>query len=193
MTWALRARPTLLLVACLSGTGMLTACGSGGRRALPPADSTRFGDDRATQGDSAPRAPEVALLERLVDRFEALDVVMDELGATSSKSSVQHRSWSGDRHEDAAKQHLLDLLQTRFGERYHPRTPAGAATTADSIAGLPRGEADRALDALILAHHRGVRSDIDRAMPAVHDDTVREALSALADRLEQVIRQLADR
>jgi hypothetical protein len=172
---------------------MLTACGSGTRRAPPPADSTRFGDDRATQGTSTARAPEVALLERLVDRFEALDVVMDELGAASRHSPVQHRAWSGDRHEDAAKQHLLDLLQTQFGERYHPRTPAGAAATADSIAGLARGDAARALDALILAHHREVRSDIAQAMPAVRDGKVREALTALAERLDQEIQKLADR
>jgi hypothetical protein len=187
-----RAR-TALLVAGLAGGAALTGCGTGGRRPPPPADSTRFGDDRATQGDSARRAPEVVLLERLVDRFEVLDVVMDELGAPSSSATVQHRAWSGDRHEDDAKQRLLDLLQTEFGERYHPRTPAGAAGAADSIATLPRSAASRALDALVLAHHREVRTDIGRALPEVRNAKVREALGSLADRLDDEIRQLANR
>jgi hypothetical protein len=185
-------RGTLLLAVGLAGASAWS-CDSGARRAPPPADSTRFGDDRVTSGEAGSRAPEVALLERLVDRFEALDVVMDELGASSSQAPVQHRAWSGDRHEDDAKQRLLDLLQAEFGERYHPRTPAGAAATADSIAGLPRSTAVRALDGLILAHHREVRAEIERAQPAVRNAMVREALDALGDRLDREIHQLAAR
>jgi hypothetical protein len=177
----------------LAGALGATACGSGGRQRPPTADSTRFGDDRATLGDSAPRAPEVALLERLVDQFERLDVVMDELGAPSSDAAVQHRAWSGDRHEDNTKQRLLDLLQAEFGERYHPRTPAGVAGTADSIGALPRAAGSRALDSLVLAHHRRVRTEIAQALPGVANARVRDTLAALAEHLDGEIRKLAGR
>jgi hypothetical protein len=185
-------RPLRLALAVAGMVGA-TACGSGGPQRPPAADSTRFGDDRATQGDSVARAPEVALLERLVDRFERLDVVMDELGAPSSDAPVQHRAWSGDRHEDDTKRRLLDLLQAEFGERYHPRTPAGIAGTADSIAALPPAAGRRALDSLVLSHHRQVRAEIAEALPGVGNAKVRAALSSLTERLDGEIRQLAER
>src|SRR5882724_5779569 len=62
------------------------------------ADSTLFGDDRARQGDSARTLPDVALLEHLVDEYEQLDVVMDELAGPTSGSSVKGKAWKGDRH-----------------------------------------------------------------------------------------------
>ena len=155
--------PLLLLVAA-----MAAAC----RRDDSPresgmADSTLFGDDRARQGDSARTVPDVALLEHLVDEYEQLDVVMDELAGPTSGSPVKGKAWKGDRHEDADKERLLDLLQAEFGERYHPRTPEGAARRTDGIAALPPDAGTRALNGLVLDHHqRVVPGDRRGASPA---------------------------
>jgi hypothetical protein len=155
------------------------------------ADSTLFGDDRARQGDSARTVPDVALLERLVDRYEALDVVMDELAGPTSGSPIGGKAWKGDRHEDAAKARLLELLQVEFGERYHPRTPEGAARRTGEIAALPHDEGTRALNALVLEHHRGVRQAIADALPNLQNPRVRQELTDLRARLDQEIEKLS--
>ena len=181
-----RPRGWVLLV--LAGA---VACG-GDRRAKPaPPDSTLFGDDRESQGRTARTAPVVGLLEHLVDQYEALDVAMDALAAPSSGSPVQHHSWKADRHEDDAKQRLLDLLQGEFGERYHPRTPDGAARTADSIAALPRDAGTRALSALVLDHHRRVHAELAGALGEVTNPRVRGVLVDLERHLADEIRKLA--
>jgi hypothetical protein len=171
------------------------ACGrdrSGGPRTADAraTDSTLFGDDRARQGDSARTVPDLALLEQLVDEYEGLDVVMDELAGPTSASPVQKRAWKGDRHEDATKGRLLELLQAEFGERYHPRTPEGVARTTDSIAALGPDAGRRALDALVLDHHRRVAGAIAAGLPSVRSPRVREALVELHERLAQEIRKL---
>jgi hypothetical protein len=168
------------------------ACGrADSARESAMADSTLFGDDRARQGDTARTVPDVALLERLVDEYEQLDVVMDQLAGTSKGSSVRGKAWRGDRHEDADKGRLLDQLQTEFGERYHPRTPEGAARRTDQIAALPPDAGTRALNTLVLDHHRRVREAIGRALPQLRDPRVREELTKLRQRLDQEIRKLA--
>jgi hypothetical protein len=170
------------------------AAGCGGDRSAgresATVDSTLFGDDRARQGDTARTVPDVAVLERLVDEYEGLDVVMDELSGPTSGSPVQGKAWKGDRHEDAAKARLLDLLQAEFGERYHPRTPAGVARTTDSIGALPRAAGTQALDALVLDHHRRVSKAIAEAMPTLRNPRVRETLAQLHESLEKEIRKL---
>jgi hypothetical protein len=166
------------------------ACG-GQRRERPAApDSTVFGDDRERQGNTARTAPEVALLERVVDLYESLDVAIDGLASPSGGNPVKHHAWKADRHEDDAKQRLLDVLQAQFGERYHPRTPGGAARTADSIAALPQAEGTRALNALVLGHHERVDAELGRALPTVADARVREALLELQQHLADEIRKL---
>ncbi|HET6578731.1 MAG TPA: hypothetical protein VFG66_10425 [Gemmatimonadales bacterium] len=154
-------------------------------------DSTLFGDDRGQPGDTARVATEVAVLEGLVDRYERLDVVMDELAGPSGGSPVRGKAWKGDRRQDATKSRLLDLLLAEFGERYHPRTPEGAARLADSIASLPRGAGARALDALVLDHHRKVVDAIAGALPVVRNPRVRKTLTELQDRLREEIERLA--
>jgi hypothetical protein len=163
---------------------------SAGRESASVPESTLFGDDRARQGDTARTLPDLALLERLVDEYEGLDVVMDGVAVPRSGSRVQGKASKGDRHEDAAKGRLLDLLQAEFGERYHPRTPAGVARTTDSIASLPRDAGIRALDALVLDHHRRVAAAIAAALPTVRSPRVRAALAELHDSLEEEIRKL---
>jgi hypothetical protein len=176
----------LLLIA-----GMAAAC----RRDDSPresamADSTLFGDDRARQGDSARTVPDVALLERLVDEYEQLDVVMDELAGPASGSPVKGKAWKGNRHEDADKQRLLDLLQVEFGERYHPRTPEGAARRTDGIAALPPDAGTRALNGLVLDHHQRVSQAIGDALPRLRNARVREEVTRLRQRLGEEIEQL---
>ncbi|MEO7474946.1 MAG: hypothetical protein ABIY46_06390 [Gemmatimonadales bacterium] len=154
------------------------------------ADSTLFGDDRGRQGDTARTVAEVALLERLVDEYEGLDVVMDELAGPSTGSRVQGRAWKGDRHEDATKDRLLALLLTEFGERYHPRTPEGAVATTDSIAALSKEAGTRALEALVLAQHRRVAAAIAAELPTVRNPRVRETLTQLQESLQKEVRKL---
>ena len=153
-------------------------------------DSTLFGDDRARQGDRARTAPDVALLEHLVDEYEQLDVVMDELAAPTSGSSVQGKAWKGNRHEDAAKGKLLDLLQVEFGERYHPRTPEGAARRTDGIASLPQDAGSRALNGLVLEHHQRAYQAIGDALPRLQNPRVRAEVTKLRDHLGTEIGQL---
>jgi hypothetical protein len=182
----------LALAGALAGTLAGTLACTGGSRDQPaPPDSTLFGDDRKLQGDTARATPEVALLEWLVDRYESLDVAMDELASPSNRNPVQHRAWKADRHEDDAKRRLLDLLQQEFGERYQPRTPDGAARTADSIAALPRSAGTRALNALVLDHHQQVQSELGRALPTVSNPRVREVLLDLQKRLAEEVRKLS--
>lgn len=166
------------------------ACGGGRDRPAAP-DSTLFGDDRKRQGDAARTTPEVALLERLADQYESLDVAMDDIASPSSGSAVQQRAWRADRHEDDAKRRLLDVLQTEFGERYQPRTPDGAARTADSIAALPRAAGARALNTLVLDHHRRVHAELSRALPTIANPRLREVLLDLQKHLADEIRKLA--
>lgn len=179
--------PALVLAAALAG-----GCGGdrSGRDSTASVDSTMFGDDRATQGDTARVSTDVALLEQLIDKYEGLDVVMDQLAGPNSGSAVGGQAWKGDRHEDATKARLLGLLQTEFGERYHPRTPEGAAKTTDSIGVLPHKGGARALDALVLSHHREVARAIDDALPSVRNSRVREALVSLSADLRKEIQKL---
>lgn len=153
-------------------------------------DSTLFGDDRARQGDSARTVPDVALLEQLVDQYEQLDVVMDELAGPTSGSSVKGKAWKGDRHEDAAKDKLLDLLQVEFGERYHPRTPEGAARRTDGIAALAPDAGTRALTGLVLEHHQRAFQAIGDALPRLRNPRVREEVTRLREHLGREIEQL---
>ncbi len=181
----------LILVALAAA--IAAGCGrdrSAGRESGAAADSTLFGDDRARQGDTARTLPDVALLDRLVDEYEGLDVVMDELAGPASGSPVQGRAWKANRHEDAAKGRLLDLLRAEFGERYHPRTPEGVSGTTDSIASLSRDAGTRALNALVLEHHRRVAAAIAAELPALQNPRVREALAELREGLETEIRKL---
>jgi hypothetical protein len=154
------------------------------------ADSSLFGDDRARQGDSAQTVPDVALLEHLVDAYEQLDVVMDELAGPTSGSSVKGKAWKGGRHEDADKGRLLDLLQVEFGERYHPRTPEGAARRTDGIAALPQDAGTRALNGLVLEHHQRAYQAIGDALPRLQNPRVREVVTKLRERLGKEIAQL---
>jgi hypothetical protein len=181
------------LMAIVLALALAAGCGSdrsAGRESAAVPESTLFGDDRARQGDTARTLPDLALLERLVDEYEGLDVVMDGVALPTSGSRVQGKASKGDRHEDAAKGRLLDLLQNEFGERYHPRTPDGVARTTDSIASLPRDAGLRALHALVLEHHRRVAATIAAALPTVRSPRVRAALAELHDSLEKEIRKL---
>jgi hypothetical protein len=173
-------------------TAAAAACGRDrtDRDATAAVDSTTFGDDRV-QGDTARVVPEVALLERLIDQYEGLDVVMDELAGPTSGSAVRGRASKGDRHEDAAKAQLLDLLASEFGERYQPRTPKAAARTTGSIGSLARDAGRRALDSLVLSHHRRVARTIAEALPTVRNGRVRDVLAGLSDHLRTEIRQLS--
>ncbi len=175
------------------GVTLAIGCGRdrpGDQASAKTADSTLFGDDRARQGDTARTLPDVALLERLIDAYEGLDVIMDELAGPTRESRVQGKAWKGDRHEDPAKGRLLALLQNEFGERYQPRTPDGVVRTTDSIGRLPREAGAHALDALVLAHHRRVAEAITAGLPSVQRPRVREALATLRESLEQEIRTL---
>jgi hypothetical protein len=154
------------------------------------ADSTLFGDDRARQGDSARTVPDVALLEHMVDEYEQLDVVMDELAGPTSGSAVKGKAWKGGQHEDADKEGLLDLLQAEFGERYHPRTPEGAARRTDGIAALPPDAGTRALNGLVLDHHQRVYQAISEALPRLQNPRVREEVTRLRQHLAEEIEQL---
>jgi hypothetical protein len=169
------------------------AAGGGGRSgpAAAPGGTPLFGDDRATQGDSARAVPDVALLERLIDEYEGLDVAMDRLAGLASQSTVRGKAWSGDRHEDASKASLLDVLQREYGEHYVPRTPAGAARTADSIGTLPRDAGTRALKDLVLRHHRRVAQTIGDALPSVRNSRVRDVLVDLHEHLRKEIDELS--
>jgi hypothetical protein len=180
---------TILLAVALTGAGV-GGCGRDDSRESAMADSTLFGDDRARQGDSAQTVPDVALLEHLVDEYEQLDVVMDELAGSRNGSPVQGKAWKGDRHEDAAKERLLDLLLVEFGERYHPRTPEGAARRTDGIAALPPDAGTRALNQLVLDHHRRVQQEIGEALPRLRNPRVREEVTKLQQRLGKEIEQL---
>jgi hypothetical protein len=176
----------LLLVAALA-----VACRrEDSSRESAMADSTLFGDDRAREGDSARTVPEVALLEHLVDEYEQLDVVMDELAGPTSGSPVRGKAWKGDRHEDADKAKLLDLLQVEFGERYHPRTPEGAARRTDGIAALPPDAGTRALNALVLEHHQRAYQTIGDALPRLRNPRVRDEVTRLRQHLGKEIEQL---
>lgn len=191
----MRRAPLLGLVL---GTALAPACGgdrsgaaAAARDATASVDSTKFGDDRAAQGDTARVAPDVVLLEGLVDQYEGLDVVMDELAGPTNGSPAQGHAWSGDRHEDAAKARLLDLLQREFGERYQPRTPAETARLTDSIGRLPHEAGTRALDALVLTHHRRAARSIAAGLPSVRNARVRAELVDLSERLRKEIEKLS--
>jgi hypothetical protein len=178
--------PPLLLVAALA-----VACRrDDSSRESAMADSTLFGDDRAREGDSARTVPDVALLEHLIDEYEQLDVVMDELAGPTSGSPVRGKAWKGDRHEDADKDKLLDLLQVEFGERYHPRTPEGAARRTDGIAALPPDAGNRALNGLVLEHHQRAYQAIGDALPRLRNPRVRVEVTTLRQHLGKEIEKL---
>lgn len=186
-------RPPAAIRLTVAVLAMLPAACGGDRandRSTASVDSNLFGDDRAVAG-TARAVPEVALLERLIDDYERLDVVMDELAGPNSESPVQGRAWKSDRHEDTAKARLLDVLQAEYGERYHPRTPQGVGHIVDSIGGLPADSGHRALDALVLSHHRGVARAIADALPSVRNDRVRQVLAELQEHLQDEIRKLS--
>jgi hypothetical protein len=182
----------MLLAVALTGVNVV-ACGrDDSSRESAMVDSTLFGDDRARQGDSARTVPDVALLEHLVDEYEQLDVVMDELAGPTSGSSVRVKAWKGGRHEDADKDRLLKLLQVEFGERYHPRTPEGAARRTDGIAALPPDAGTRALNQLVLDQHRRAYQAIGVALPRLQNPRVREEVTRLRQRLGKEIEKLSD-
>jgi hypothetical protein len=181
----------MLLAVALTGMNAV-ACGrDDSSRESAMVDSTLFGDDRARQGDSARTVPDVALLEHLVDEYEQLDVVMDELAGSTSGSPVRGKAWKGDRHEDADKDRLLNLLQVEFGERYHPRTPEGAARRADGIAALPPDASTRALNGLVLDQHRRASQAIGEALSRLQNPRVREEVTRLRQRLGKEIEKLS--
>jgi len=181
---------TMLLAVALTGANV-GGCGrDDSSRESGMADSTLFGDDRARQGDSARTVPDVALLEQLVDEYEQLDVVMDELAGPASGGPVRGKAWKGDRHEDADKDRLLDLLQVEFGERYHPRTPEGAARRTDGIAALPPDAGTRALNGLVLDQHQRAYQAIGEALPRLRNPRVRQEVTRLRQRLGEEIEQL---
>ena len=181
-------RLPLLLVAV-----MAAACGrDDSSRESAMIDSSLFGDDRARQGDSARTVPDVALLEHLVDEYEQLDVVVDELAGPTSGSPVRGKAWKGDRRDDADKDRLLRLLQVEFGERYHPRTPEGAARRTDGIAALPPDAGTRALNQLVLDQHRRAYQAIGEALPRLRNSRVREEVTRLRQRLGKEIGKLSD-
>lgn len=180
-------------VAAIGAILLLAACGGGERRADHTAaatepDSTVFGDDRAHA--AAARAPDVTLLERLIDEYEALDVVMDELAGPGSHNPVKGHAWKGDRHEDAAKGRLSDLLAAEFHERYQPRTPVGASASADTVAALARRPGKAALDSIVLTQHGRVADAIAAAAPSLTNVRVREALTRLEADLRREIAAL---
>jgi hypothetical protein len=70
-------------------------------------------------------------------------------------------------------------------------TPEAAARTTDSIAALPREAVHRALDALVLRHHRRVVDLIGAELPSVRSPRVREALVDLRESLAKEIEHLA--
>ena len=180
----------MLLAVALTGVNV-GGCGrDDSSRESAMVDSTLFGDDRARQGDSARTVPDVALLEHLVDEYEQLDVVMDELAGPTSGSPVRGKAWKGNRHEDTDKGRLLNLLQVEFGERYHPRTPEGAARRTDGIAALPPDAGTRALNGLVLDHHRRAYQAIGEALPRLRNPRVREEVTRLRQRLGKEIEQL---
>lgn len=147
-----------------------------------------FGDDRAHS--AAARAPDVVLLERLIDEYEALDVVMDALASPGSESPVKGHAWKGDRHEDAAKERLLDLLTAEFHERYQPRTPSGAGASADTVAALSRRPGKAALDSIVVAQHRRVADAIAAGAASLTNVRVREALTKLESDVRKEIARL---
>jgi hypothetical protein len=180
----MRARVFSLLVLAIGAgcggdrEGEATESGQLGGRAAA-ADSTVFGDDREGQSFSGPvTAPEVALLERLIDEYEELDVVMDALASPSWENPVQGAAWRGDRHEDVEKDRLKELLATEYHERYFPRTPEGAAA-ANSIARLPHSAGRRELANLVAGQHRRVAAMIENASPALTNPRVRAAVLKL--------------
>ena len=176
-----------LLVAALA----IGCDGERGRESASAGDSTLFGDDRARQGDTVRMAPDVALLEHLIDEYEQLDVVMDELAGSAGQGHVQRRAWKGDRHEDADKKRLLELLKSEFGERYQARTPEGTARRTDQIAALPPEAGTRALNAMVLDHHRRVQAAIRAGLPSLERPRVREAVTSLQQHLDDEIKGLA--
>jgi hypothetical protein len=182
----------MLLAVALTGVNVVACRRDDSSRESAMIDSTLFGDDRARQGDSARTVPDVALLEHLVDEYEQLDVVMDELAGPSSGSSVRGKAWKGDRHEDADKARLLNLLQVEFGERYHPRTPGGATRRTDGIAALPPDAGTRALNQLVLDQHRRAYQAIGEALPRLQNPRVREEVTRLRQRLGEEIAKLSD-
>ena len=185
-------RPAAIRLALVVLAVSPAACGGdrANDRSTASVDSTLFGDDR-TVADTRRAVPEVALLERLIDEYEGLDVLMDGLAGPTSGSPLQGKASKGDRHEDAAKAKLLDVLQSEYGERYQPRTPKGVGHIADSIGALPDAEEHRALDALVLSHHRRVARAIGDALPSVRNAGVREVLTELHEHLRKEIRQLS--
>lgn len=187
-----RPFPALRLMLAIA-VGLAPACGRdrSARESAAAADSTLFGDDRAHEGNSVRTTPDLALLEGLVDEYEVLDVVVDGLAGPESGASVQGKAWKGDLHEDAAKSRLLNLLLAEFGERYQPRTPKGASGTADSIAALPHEAGTRALNALVLDHHRRVEDRIRAALPGVVNPHVRDFLVQLDEDLRKEIGKLS--
>ena len=154
-------------------------------------DSTLFGDDRARQGDSARTAPDVALLEHLVDEYEQLDVVMDELAGPTSGSPVKGKAWKGDRHErrgqaaaagSAAGASSASAITReprrarrggRMGSRHSRPTPAPARSTGSCS-----------------SHHQRVYQAIGDALPRLRNPRVREEVTKLQEHLGKEIAQL---
>jgi len=105
---------------------------------------------------------------------------------------VRGKAWKGDRHEDADKGRLLNLLQVEFGERYHPRTPEGTTRRTDGIAALPPDAGTRALNQLVLDQHRRAYRAIGEALPRLRNPRVREEVTRLRQRLGEEIAKLSD-
>ena len=176
-----RGVPALLLLAMALGCGRdhgdeSAEAGQLRHSAAIATDSTVFGDDR--EGQTPAVLPEVALLERLIDEYEALDVVMDALASPSWENPVRGVAWGGDRHEDREKERLKDLLASEYGERYVARTPQGAAA-ANSIARLPHAAGRQELENLVAAQHRRVAAVIEAGLPRLRNARVRAVVLKL--------------
>lgn len=142
-------------------------------------DSTVWGADRRRSGHAARIAPEVALLEELIDRYEALDVAMDALWRGKSGAPIAGGAWKRDRGEEAIERNLRALLSTEYHEAYVP-APPDVSVLPDSIRRLGKAEAGRALSVELAKHDRWVAARIAEIGSVVTNPTVRMFLERLA-------------
>lgn len=142
-----------------------------------PRDSTVLGDHRPVRSIRK-AAPEVTTLEDLIDGYTAVDVLVDALWRSTSKSSMADYAWRKDHGEEATIARLSALLAAEYRERYVPASPLDLPI--DSLTRLPKAEARARLDAILAGHDRSVTTRINAALPHLTNETVKRTLRQLA-------------
>jgi hypothetical protein len=141
--------------------------------AVASADSVVWGEDRIRSGGHT-GSPDRIFLERLLDHYQGLEYLAERIRQTSTVTAVRRDAWRFDQR-GAAERHEVDaLLHRLYDERYLPLVPEEFRVAAAAIGDLPPDQQARALLEFVNRHQEEDLARIDRILPRLEHDEVRE-------------------